>query len=146
MIIYLILAFLISWTILLSFVIFKLRNQYRQLISIGGPVALDEILGKLLSKCNTFEKQDAINTKAIEEMKSVMKKGVHRIGLSRFHAFGTPDGEQSFVLALLNDYNEGVVVTCMHIHSGVRIYVKELNGKEQIKLSDEEKKAIESAA
>jgi hypothetical protein len=65
----------------------------------------------------------------------------------RFNAFGKTEGEPSFVLALLNEHNSGVVVNFIYIHDGVRIYAKKVSdGKgEKHELSAEEKDAVTQA-
>ena len=66
------------------------------------------------------------------------------MGLVRFNAFGKSEGEQSFVLALLNELGSGVVINFIYIHEGIRVYAKPVKaGKgEQHELSSEEKEAV----
>ena len=55
-------------------------------------------------------------------------------------------GKLSFVIALLNDDNTGIIFNAMHSREGCFTYAKEIiKGESYIPLSDEEKEALERA-
>jgi len=55
-------------------------------------------------------------------------------------------GNQSFVIALLDDKNNGFVISSLFIKEGNRVYAKAVkDGKSDHLLSDEEKEAINRA-
>jgi hypothetical protein len=71
-----------------------------------------------------------------------------RQGLVRFDAMQFPDtgGKQSFALALLDESNDGVIVSSLHSRTGTRIYAKSVvAGKTDTALSAEETQAIDEA-
>ncbi|MGB9680719.1 MAG: DUF4446 family protein, partial [Minisyncoccia bacterium] len=71
---------------------------------------------------------------------------IQKIGLIRFNPFADTGGNQSFALALLNNFNNGVVISSLHGREGTRIYAKPvIAGKSKYNLSTEEIKAIEKA-
>jgi len=67
-----------------------------------------------------------------------------KINIVRFNPFDDIGGDQSFVLTLLNQDNDGVVITSLHNRDITRIYGKPIkNGEgDNITLSKEEKLAI----
>ena len=67
-----------------------------------------------------------------------------KINVLRFNPFQDIGGDQSFVLTILNDNNDGVVVTSLHNRDITRIYAKPIKEGEgnNITLSKEEKLAI----
>lgn len=138
---------MISWLVLLSIIIFRLQGHYNRLISQTGEKTLDEIIDRLLSRLVTVENQEKKTESELNDLIQRVNKGHNKIGFYRFHAFGKSEGEQSFVIAFLNDYHEGMVLTFMHIHEGIRIYAKPVSMAKdaKIKLSEEEQKAIELA-
>lgn len=67
-------------------------------------------------------------------------------GLVRFNPFPDTGGNQSFVLALLDDSYDGFVISSLHSRAGTRIYAKAVvGGKTDTNLSAEETQAIEEA-
>jgi Protein of unknown function (DUF4446) len=61
----------------------------------------------------------------------------------RFNPFADGGGNFSFSLALLNDYNTGVIITSMHGRQQNRIYAKKIEkGKCDIQLTEEEQQSI----
>lgn len=71
---------------------------------------------------------------------------ISRVGLIRFNPFQEMGGDQSFSLALLDEKNNGVVVTGIHANDGSRTYAKPVEaGVSSYQLSREEEKAIAKA-
>jgi len=65
----------------------------------------------------------------------------------RFNPFKETGGDQSFILALLDEDNNGVVLSGLYSRSGMRWYAKRIKkglGTEH-SLSEEEKEAIRQA-
>jgi len=68
------------------------------------------------------------------------------VGIIRFNPFSEVGGDQSFSLALLNESNDGVVITSLYTRQENRVYGKPIkNGQSEYTLSEEEKQAIEKA-
>jgi hypothetical protein len=66
-----------------------------------------------------------------------------RMGLVRFNPFPDTGGNQSFALALLDESEEGFVVSSLHSRTGTRIYAKAIvGGKADTSLSTEETEAM----
>ncbi|MBI5127531.1 DUF4446 family protein [Candidatus Roizmanbacteria bacterium] len=146
MVIYIVLVGLV-WLVVLSFVVFKLRNHYYNLISRTRKERLDEILDSLLD-------QDRKNFNEIELIKKEFKKEsessklhLQKVGLIRFNPFDRAGGEQSFVVAFLDNQDNGIILNFIYTRDGLRVYTKKVKqGKgEEYDLSDEEKKAIDKS-
>jgi hypothetical protein len=66
-----------------------------------------------------------------------------RLGLVRFNPFPDTGGNQSFALALLDETEDGFVVSSLHSRTGTRIYAKAIvGGKADTSLSTEEIEAM----
>lgn len=97
------------------------------------------------------EVKDAMVT--VERLKSETKRlenllqyCVQRIGLVRFNAFEDTGSDLSFALALLDDKNNGVVLSSLYGRSESRIYAKPvINLQSKYVLSAEEQKALKLA-
>lgn len=69
-----------------------------------------------------------------------------KIGIVNFNAFDDVHGNQSFALAVLNQYNDGFVITSLYGSSSSNSYIRSIkNGRSATKLIDEEKEAINKA-
>lgn len=144
----LVMAIFFGWIVVLTFIVFNIKGHYNALTTRTRRRSIDEILDSILKQSESVDKNQEALKKELGEVQSHLKGSVQKIGLVRFNAFGKSEGEPSFVLALLNDRNDGVVVNVIYIHDGVRIYPKLVkNGKgEKHELSDEEKEAIDKAS
>lgn len=74
------------------------------------------------------------------------KKNYQKIGFVRFNPFGDTGGSISFVLALLDADNNGIVISSLHGREGNRVYAKEItSGGSKSQLTEEEQEAIKQA-
>ena len=87
--------------------------------------------------------------KLMEEMKKLENKqkfSVQKLGVVRFNPFSEVGSDQSFSLALLDENNDGVVITSLYTRQENRVYGKPIkNSQSEYTLSEEEKRAIEKA-
>lgn len=85
-------------------------------------------------------------SKELSELKQGMRKAVTKVGVVRFNPFRETGSDQSFVIALLDQDSNGVVVTSHYLKEYNRVYSKPiLGGKSDYSLSEEEKQAIAKA-
>ncbi|MGD8744370.1 MAG: DUF4446 family protein [Candidatus Woesebacteria bacterium] len=84
--------------------------------------------------------------KEIKRIDEEKRLHIQKIGLVRFNPFKEIGGHHSFSLALLDENLDGVVFTGLHTRDRTRVYMKSIQeGKCEVKLSDEEKKALTKA-
>ena len=82
----------------------------------------------------------------IKNLEGICEKTIQKTGLVRFNPFNDMGGNQSFVIALLDDKNNGFVISSLFVKEGNRVYAKAIKaGKSDHALSNEEKEAIEKA-
>lgn len=135
------------WLFVLSFYFFKLKNHYNNLISKTKKDSLEQILDLLLTKDTKIEKDiDLIKTELEKQIKQT-KYYYQKLGLIRYNPFDRTGGKQSFVIALLDKENTGLILNFIYTKEGLRVYTKRVSqGKgEEYELSDEEKQAIEKS-
>ncbi|HCC59699.1 MAG: hypothetical protein A2402_02860 [Candidatus Staskawiczbacteria bacterium RIFOXYC1_FULL_37_43] len=79
----------------------------------------------------------------VENLRKLSEKSVQNIGVVRFNPFSDMGGNQSFAIALLDNKNNGFVISSLFIKEGNRVYAKAVkDGKSDYLLSNEEKEAI----
>jgi hypothetical protein len=71
---------------------------------------------------------------------------LQRFGLVRFNPFEDTGSNQSFALALLDDRDDGIIVSSLHSRQSTRVYAKPIaGGRSDAALSDEEAAALQKA-
>lgn len=82
----------------------------------------------------------------IDNLESISKKTIQKIGVVRFDPFNELGGKQSFAVAVLDDRNNGFVISSLFVADGHRVFVKAIKeAKSDYVLSNEELEAIEKA-
>jgi hypothetical protein len=74
-------------------------------------------------------------------------KHIQKVGILRFNPFADTGGDQSFILALLDGFNTGIVITSLHSRGSTRWYAKRVKEGKGVdfQLSEEEERAINNA-
>lgn len=87
-------------------------------------------IAELITRCDRIEKDSSLH--------------IQKVGLVRFNPFNDTGGDQSFILALVDSQNSGVVISGLYARSGTRWYAKRvINGVgTDHELSKEEQKAL----
>ena len=103
-------------------------------------------LKEVLKKLRTLEVNLGELSQDLKELKAESRSHFKKIGFVRYNPFSGVGGDQSFSIALLNDHNNGVVLTSLFSREGNRVYAKIIEkGVSPHVLSDEEKQAIKEA-
>ncbi|MEK3912072.1 DUF4446 family protein [Paenibacillus sp. FSL H7-0331] len=138
----LILVFLIVVIILWS-KLNKLRKMYLSMLNGSGTLNVEETLIEIQQN-NAVLKQETDN--AQQQMDAIvgqMKKMKSNLGVYRFNAFAESGSDQSFSIALVDDEQDGVVISGIHNRDETYVFAKPLErGISKYMLSPEEKEAI----
>ena len=85
-------------------------------------------------------------SKELAELKAENKFHFQKIGFVRYNPFQGVGGDQSFSLTLLDENNDGIVITSLFSREGNRVYAKTVEkGQSSYQLSEEEKMALDKA-
>jgi len=135
------------WLTVLSYFLYKTQKHYRNLTSGGNHHKLDEILDTLIEDDRNLKGEVAQAKKDIKEIVGKSKVHFQKLGIVRFNPFGRSGSDQSFVLALLNEENNGIVINFIYTHEGVRVYTKRVKAGKGVdhELTDEEKDAVDKS-
>lgn len=138
---------LIFWNIFLTVLLFKYFLYYSRLTKNGKKESVVKILDDVLS----FEKESKKALDALYAKCATLESNgllyIQKVGLLRFNPFKDTGGDQSFILALVDAHDTGVVISSLHTRTGTRWYAKHvINGKgAEYALSKEEEEALRSA-
>lgn len=142
-----ILTVVVLWLTVVTVSLLLMRRHYKRLVAVGGRRDLQSILEKVLDRLE----EDRIDLSKIgEHLDKLDRQGevyIQKVGLLRFNPFPDTGGDQSFILALLDRNNNGVVISSLHTRTTTRWYAKKIvNGRaSDVELSKEEEKAIKQA-
>lgn len=142
-----IVSLLFLWVTGLTFYIFRLAGHYNSLVKDTNKRSLQTILETVLRDVEVAKKDIDFLKNKCDTIISDGNLHIQKIGLQRFNPFKDTGGDQSFILALLDANNTGVVVSGLYSRSGTRWYAKNVEKGKGVEheLSDEETKAVKEA-
>ena len=121
-------------------------RTYRELVRDGeGGTLHDRLVGSAEQAVRAAERMNEIEaTHALMEQRT--RRSLQHIGLVRYNPFDDTGSDQSFVIALLDDQRDGIVISSLHGRANTRIFAKPVaDGGSPHNLSDEESRAIRIA-
>lgn len=141
------LVIIILWLLLLSIFLFQTVWHYRNLTKDIKKKDLKNLLEEILKKIALRDEEVDHLRKTSEALCKDTLKHIQKIGFMRYNPFKDTGGDQSFILALLDNEDNGVVLSSFHGREGTRIYAKRLKGGkgDNFALSEEEEKVIKLA-
>lgn len=136
------------WSLILTFFFVRLFLYYSRLTKKGKKESIIQILEDILKRDEALEKEIASMKEMYVKLNKEGQLHIQKIGLVRFNPFNDTGGDQSFILALVDANNTGVIISSLHTRTGTRWYAKKVeHGKgTEYELSDEEAKALKSAS
>lgn len=133
------------WVAYLSWQVSRSKKLFDSLTNIKAG-SLREVLATILKTQQASKKEFKELYDEVARIDTEKSRAVQRIGLVRFSPFGKDELEQSFSLALLDEFGNGAVLTNIHTRDKARIYAKSISrGKSDMALSTEEDRAIRIA-
>lgn len=144
---YIFLGFLFIWLSVVSFFLFKTRAHYNNLVLRTKKRRIDDVLDQLIEKDESNTKEITKLKKSVEEIIYKSKSYYQKIGFLRFNPFDRVGGDQSFIIALLDSENSGLILNFLYTREGMRVYSKKVKAgiSEEYELSAEEKEAVKKA-
>ncbi len=125
----------------------KLRNSYLKFMSkLGNGENLEEMMKTYINRVNEVDRKNDEIINFCNKIDNNIKICSQKIGIVRYNAFKDTGSDLSFSLAILDDYNNGVVLNGIYARDSSNIYAKPVeNGESKYVLSNEEKEAIYKA-
>jgi len=124
----------------------KINRKYYSVMSGKRGRDLEKIILTRFKEMDLVKSNAKKVTREVRRFKGHLDSSISKIGLIKYNAFDNMAGELSFSLALLNEFNSGVVLNVIHSNDGCRVYAKEIiKGESYIVLTEEEKDALSKA-
>lgn len=141
------LVLLLFYIIILTVKQSKLKKKYKKFMQGGSGENLeDQILSRFADIDNLKKEASKLNSE-IGKVNENLMITYQKIGVVKYDAFKEMGGKLSFVLALLDKNNNGILLNSVHSsREGCYTYLKEIiKGESFLELSDDEKKALNQA-
>ncbi|MGZ0050035.1 DUF4446 family protein [Brevibacillus gelatini] len=132
--------------ILQSVRISRMRKSLNRLMTGTGGANLEEGLHRLLNQVDEVKKLQSDQQFTMNRLSQRIAAQCGRVGIIRYNAFGDVGSDLSFSLAILDDAQNGVVITSIFGREESRVYAKPIEaGSSTYHLSEEEQAAIKKA-
>lgn len=138
---------ILVWLVVLTALTFKQLSFLSRLRRGQSKTSLEAILKQILSEQDRASARVQEIVGHVEQLKVAAQGHFQKIGFIRFNPYADTGGNQSFCLCLLNDYNDGIVITSLHSREQTRIYAKQVSHDttDQKDFSKEEIESIKQA-
>ena len=121
-----------------------LWRRWQRVFQKGAPPA--DMLTEVLSRLQRAEQKLAAGEPRLNALEDIGRVAVQKVGFIRFNPFSDTGGDQSFAAALLDQNDNGFVISSLYAREGVRVYAKEIaSGKPKHPLSTEEETVLQRA-
>ncbi|ABP68328.1 hypothetical protein Csac_2763 [Caldicellulosiruptor saccharolyticus DSM 8903] len=124
----------------------NLKRRFLALVKNDDFKTIEEILRETNEKIEYFEEVLKALHKSYRVLSENSKLNIKKLGVVRYDAFENVGSKLSFAIALLDEYDNGVVLNSIYSRDGSSIYAKPIeNGLSKYPLSAEEMQAIDLA-
>lgn len=145
-VLFLVIIVLAGWVALLEWRHRQLDQSFRLLMTGHSGADLEAALREFVARLEQIERAAQAMDHRVTDLEVKQPYMVQHIGVVRFNPFMDKGGDQSFVVAILDDHADGAVVSALHGRNDVRVYAKPvIGGQSTYTLSAEEKEAIARA-
>lgn len=142
-----IIILLFIMVVILFKVIGRVESRYRKLMKGTTSNNLEEML---LERLNNIEEANEVSQKALEECKRLeikMKDCIQKVAIMRYKAFENVGSDLSFSIAMLDDKNDGIILTGIYGRQESTTYAKPIDkGISRYDLSEEELYVLNEAS
>ncbi len=109
---------------------------------------LETVLAEQLSETKALDRDIQALYDAVEKLRALSLRSLHKHYVLRFNPFKEVGGNQSFSVAFLDGTDSGVVLSSLHTREGTRIYAKPVEkGRDKgFPFTEEEKEVVRKAA
>lgn len=121
----------------------SLRKQYTQMMNGSQSENMEQLIIDMQKGLNEQKAESLATSAKVETIHKALMKTKSKIAIHRYNAFNEGGSDLSFTIAILDDYQDGVILTGIHSREQMYLYAKPIqNAQSTYTLSPEEKEAI----
>lgn len=137
---------LLTTTIILLVNITSLKKKYKAFMKGSDGHTLESTILTRFKEIDILKEENKYISEKLNIACETLITAYQKIGIVKYDAFKEMGGKLSFSLCLLDDENNGFILTSMHTREGCYTYVKEIiKGESFVVLATEERRALEEA-
>lgn len=138
---------MICWLLVLTILFIRFYFFYSRLNRKGKKESLIAVIDAVLDAEKANKKAIEQLSKQYDTLVNEVSFHIQKVGMLRFNPFNDTGGDQSFVVALLDAHDTGIIISSYHTRSGTRWYAKNVKKGKGIEheLSVDEQKAMQGA-
>jgi hypothetical protein len=138
---------LLLFCIILSVRINRIRKTTRRLLTGTDGANLEAGIHRVLDELDTVKKKQTDQQFTLNRLSQRLASQCGNVAVLRYNAFGDIGSDLSFSIALLDDAQNGVVITSIYGREESRIFAKPVKGgSSPYNLSEEELAVIKKAS
>lgn len=137
---------LLTTTVILLVKIGALTKKYNAFMKGSDGHTLESTILTRFKEIDILKEESKYTSEKLNIACETLITAYQKIGIVKYDAFKEMGGKLSFSLCLLDDENNGFILTSMHTREGCYTYVKEIiKGESFVVLAAEERRALEEA-
>lgn len=137
---------LLITTIVLLVKTSKLTKKYKAFMNGSEGRDLESTILTRFKEIDTLKSETSYLSKKLSMACDTLLTAYQKVGIVKYDAFKEMGGKLSFSLCLLDDKDNGFVMTSMHTREGCYTYIKEIiRGEAYVILASEERRALDEA-
>lgn len=126
-------------TIILLASVKKLEKRYRKMMRGISNRNLEEVINSNLDNIELALNKSKMSLEKCEKISEELKSCVNKVAIMRYKAFENVGSDLSFSIAILDSYNDGVIITSIYSRHDSTTYAKPIDkGISRYDLSEEE--------
>ena len=124
----------------------RLKRNYSMFMRGKDGQSLERIFAQRFRELERLSETNDIHNQKIDILDQNYKRLFSKYGVEKYDAFDDVGGKMSFVLAMLDKNNTGVILNAIHSRDNCFLYLKEIvKGESYVMLSQEEVEALRKA-
>ena len=124
----------------------KVYKRYDFFMRGKDAETLEDVIAENHARMYSLQDQEMESRDRIKLLQFGVNRAFQKTGIVKYNAFEGMGGQTSFVLVMLDQEDNGLLLNAMHSRTSCNIYIKEIKkGQPDSIVSKEEKRAIEKA-
>lgn len=136
----------LTTTIILLVKIVNISKRYQAFMQGSDGVTMESAILSRFKEIDELKAESKYTSEKLNIACETLITAYQKVGIVKYDAFKEMGGKLSFSLCLLDDENNGFILTSMHTREGCYTYIKEIiKGESFVVLAAEERRALEEA-
>ncbi len=136
----------VALSIVLLCKVIDLKKKYEAFMKGSDGATLESSMLTKYKEIEKIKKENKLNAEKLDVTCETLINAFQKMGLVKYDAFSEMGGKLSYSLCLLDDKDNGFIITSIHSRESCNSYIKEIiRGKSYVIMSTEERQALEAA-